>query len=76
MKPQYGPILQQAIVMGLMTIALQFLIYGVVALGAGRARALLVGNTAATIAVGRAAGVLIVVAALFTAWRGWVEMSA
>jgi threonine/homoserine/homoserine lactone efflux protein len=76
MKPQYGPILQQAIVMGAMTIALQFLIYGAVALGAGRARALLVGNSTATIMVGRAGGVLIVLAALFTAWQGWIEMAA
>ena len=76
MKPQYGPILQQAIVMGVMTIVLQFLIYGAVALGAGRVRSLLVGNTTATVMVGRTAGVLIVLAALFTAWHGWVEMAA
>ena len=76
MKPQYGPILQQAIVMGVMTIVLQFLIYGAVALGAGRVRSLLVGNTTATVMVGRTAGVLIVLAALFTAWQGWVEMAA
>lgn len=76
MKPQYGPILQQAIVMGLMTIALQFLIYGAVALGAGQVRSLLVGNTTATVMVGRASGALIVLAALFTAWQGWVEMAA
>jgi threonine/homoserine/homoserine lactone efflux protein len=76
MKPQYGSILQQAMVMGLMTISLQFLIYGTVALGAGRARALLLGNPAATVMVGRAGGVLIVLAALFTAWQGWVEMAA
>lgn len=76
MKPQYGPIAQQALIMGLMTIALQFLIYGAVALGAGRARALLVGNATATVMVGRAAGALIVLAALFTAWQGWVEMAA
>lgn len=76
MKPQYGPILQQAAIMGVMTIVVQFLIYGTVALGAGKARSLLTGNTTATIVVGRAAGALIVIAALFTAWQGWVEMSA
>lgn len=76
MKPQYGPIVQQAVVMGLMTIVVQFLIYGAIALGASRVRVLLTANAAATVMVGRAAGVLIVVAALFTAWRGWIEMSA
>lgn len=76
MKPAYGSLLQQATVMGLMTIVLQFLVYGMVALGAGRARSLLTGNATATVAVGRAAGALIVLAALFTAWEGWVEMAA
>jgi threonine/homoserine/homoserine lactone efflux protein len=76
MKPQYGSILQQAVIMGLMTIGLQFLIYGAVALGAGRVRALLLSNSSATVMVGRAAGVLIVLAAVFTAWQGWIEMAA
>jgi threonine/homoserine/homoserine lactone efflux protein len=76
MKPQYGPIAQQAVVMGLMTIVVQFLIYGAIALGASRVRVLLIGNATATVMVGRAAGALIVLAALFTAWRGWIEMSA
>jgi threonine/homoserine/homoserine lactone efflux protein len=76
MKPQYGPIAQQAVVMGLMTIVVQFLIYGAIALGASRVRVLLTGNATATVMVGRAAGALIVLAALFTAWRGWIEMSA
>ena len=71
MKPQYGPILQQALVMGLLTIATQMLIYGAVALGAGTARDFLTGNAMATVIVGRGAGLLIVVAAIFTAWQGW-----
>ena len=76
MKPQYGPILQQAMIMGLMTIALQFLIYGVVALGAGAVRDFLAGNARATVLVGRGAGLLIVVAAFFTAWQGWSQHGA
>jgi threonine/homoserine/homoserine lactone efflux protein len=76
MKPNYGSFFHQAIVMGLMTIMLQFLIYGVVALGAGKARSFLTGNASATVVVGRMAGALIVLAALFTAWQGWVEMAA
>lgn len=73
MKPQYGSIAQQALVMGLLTIAMQFLIYGAVALGAGAARDFLTGNARATITVGRLAGLLIVAAAIFTAWQGWVQ---
>jgi threonine/homoserine/homoserine lactone efflux protein len=73
MKPQYGPILQQAVIMGLLTILLQFLIYGVVALGAGKVRDFLTGNATATVMVGRGAGALIVVAALFTAWQAWSQ---
>lgn len=76
MKPQYGSILQQAVIMGLLTIALQFVIYGVVALGAGKVRDFLTGNATATVMVGRGAGVLIVVAALFTAWQGWSQYGA
>jgi threonine/homoserine/homoserine lactone efflux protein len=75
MKPHYGPILQQALVMGLMTLAMQFVVYGTVALAAGGLRTWLRDNTAATVAVGRAAGALIVLAALFTAWRGWAELA-
>ena len=76
MKPQYGSILQQAVIMGLLTVALQFVIYGVVALGAGKVRDFLTGNARATVMAGRGAGVLIVVAALFTAWQGWSQYGA
>lgn len=75
MKPQYGSILQQALIMGLLTILLQFVIYGVVALGAGSVRDFLTGNARATIVVGRLAGLLIVAAAIFTAWQGWVHQA-
>jgi len=75
MRPDYGPIAFQAVVMGAMTIAMQLLIYGAVALGAGQARTLLTGNASATIVVGRAAGALIIVAALYTAWQGWTDLA-
>ena len=76
MRPHYGPIPVQAVIMGTMTIATQFLVYGAVALAAGRARAFLTGNAAATILMGRAAGLMIILAALFTAWEGWEDFSA
>lgn len=75
MRPNYGPIVMQALVMGLMTIITQFAVYGAVALGASRARTFLTGNAGATIAFGRAAGVLIILAALYTAWQGWRELA-
>ena len=70
MRPEYGPIWSQAVVMGVMTVAMQFLIYGGLALAAGRGRDALVGHPEITIWIGRGAGALFVAAALFTAWHG------
>lgn len=75
MRPDFGPIALQAVVMGLMTIVMQLLVYGAVALGAGQARNLLTGNAAATILVGRTAGALIIAAALYTGWQGWTDLA-
>jgi len=71
MKPQYGPFWRQAVVMGALTIAMQFLVYGAIAISAAASRELLLTNHAATIYTGRAAGVLIILAALWTGWEGW-----
>lgn len=70
-KPQYGALWSQALVMGMMTVAMQLCIYGGLALAAGRSRDLLVSNPRATRSIGRAAGVLFVVVAALTAWHGW-----
>jgi len=75
MRPDHGPIVLQALIMGAMTILMQLVIYGVVALGAGQARRVLIGNASATIAVGRAAGALIIVAAIYTGWQGWTDLT-
>jgi threonine/homoserine/homoserine lactone efflux protein len=71
LKPDYGPIWVQAIVMGLMTLATQAAIYGTVAFTASGSRKLLVSNPKATVIVGRVAGSLLVVVSLLTAWHGW-----
>jgi threonine/homoserine/homoserine lactone efflux protein len=71
MRPQYGAIWLQAIIMGVMTVVMQFGVYGGLALAAGQSRDLLVSNPRATIFVGRAAGVLLIAVAAFTAWHGW-----
>jgi threonine/homoserine/homoserine lactone efflux protein len=70
MRPEYGPIWSQALVMGIMTVVMQFVIYGALALAAGKGRDALIGNPQVTIWIGRGAGALFVVVALFTAWHG------
>lgn len=71
MKVEYGPIWRQALVMGALTVAMQLVIYGAISLAASTSRDVLLTNRAATIYAGRAAGVLIIAAALWTAWQGW-----
>ena len=68
-RPDYGPVWQQALVMGVMTALMQLLVYGAVALAAGRSRDALIANPAATILVGRGAGLLLVVVAAVMLWQ-------
>ena len=69
-RPEFGPIWLQALVMGAMTVAMQLLIYGALALTAAKGRDALIGNPEVTIWIGRGAGLLFLAAALFTAWHG------
>jgi threonine/homoserine/homoserine lactone efflux protein len=69
MKPEYGPIAIQALVMGAMTVTVQMAVYGGLALAAGKGREALTGNPAATAWIGRAAGALLMVAAAFALWE-------
>lgn len=70
LKPDYGPMWIQAVIMGAMTIATQFAVYGALAVTAGRSRDLLVANPNATAFAGRAAGLLLVAVSIFTVWEG------
>lgn len=70
LKPDYGPMWIQAVIMGAMTIATQFAIYGGLAITAGRSRDLLIANPGATAFAGRAAGLLLVAVSVFTVWEG------
>lgn len=72
-RPEYGPIWSQALVMGLMTVAMQFVIYGALAFAAGKGKDALIGNPGATIWIGRSAGALFVFAAIYTAWHGLTQ---
>lgn len=70
LRPEFGPLLPQAIVMALMTAATQLVVYGGLALAAGRARQAIVGNATATIWIGRGAGLLLLTVALVTLAEG------
>lgn len=70
LKPDYGPMWIQAVIMGAMTIATQFAVYAGLAITAGRSRELLVANPRATAFAGRAAGLLLVAVSVFTVWEG------
>ncbi|MBO3759316.1 LysE family translocator [Ciceribacter sp. L1K22] len=69
-RPEYGPLWRQGLALGAMTALTQTIVYGAVALAAGRARGLLVGNPAATIWTGRVVGLLLILVALLTAFEG------
>ena len=69
LKPEFGPLLPQAIVMGVMTVTVQAAIYGGLALAALKSRDALVSNPATTIWIGRAAGWMLIAVAAFTLWE-------
>ena len=74
MTPAYGPLAPQALVMGTMTVAVQFVVYGGLALAAARGRDGLMSSPVLTIWVGRAAGLLLVAIAAYALLRGWSEL--
>ena len=68
-QPRFGPIWSQALVMGALTVVMQLLIYGSVAIAAARGRDLLVRNPVATTWIGRAVGLVFIAVALVTMWE-------
>ncbi len=70
LRPDFGPLAPQAVVMGAMTAATQLGVYGGMALVAGLARQAIVGNDRLTIWIGRSAGLLLVAVSLVTFWEG------
>lgn len=73
LKPQFGSLWSQALILGVLTAAMQIGVYGALALAAGRSRDALLSSPRLTAFVGRAAGLLLIVAAGLTAWQGWSE---
>jgi threonine/homoserine/homoserine lactone efflux protein len=70
-RPEFGALWSQALVVGAITAAVQVLIYGSLGLAAARGRDALEGNPQVTIWIGRLAGALFVGFALFTAWHAF-----
>lgn len=70
LRPDFGPLAPQAVIMAAMLAGTQLAIYGGLALAAGTARRFLVGNSAATIWTGRVCGALLVTVSALTLWEG------
>lgn len=71
LRPEFGPVWRQALVMLLMIWATQLAVYGGLAFAAARSRDALTGSPTATRLIGRGAGVVLIVIAAVTVWRGW-----
>jgi threonine/homoserine/homoserine lactone efflux protein len=71
LKPIYGPIWIQGIIMGLMTVGMQGAVYGTLAVTAGSSRQMLVANPGATALAGRVAGALLVAVSALGIWHEW-----
>jgi threonine/homoserine/homoserine lactone efflux protein len=67
--PRFGPIWAQALVMGVLTVAMQFTIYGGLGLAAAKARDFLTGSPHITIVIGRVCGLVFFAVAAFTVWH-------
>lgn len=75
LRPIYGPLWAQALVMGTLGVLMQLLIYGGMALAASQVRSFLLDSRAVTIWIGRIAGLLFVAVALVSAWHAWTGLA-
>ena len=71
MRPEYGPFWRQALVMGALTLLLQALVYGGLAIAAAKGRDALTSKPQVTIWIGRGAGWLLVAVAALMMVEGW-----
>ena len=71
LKPEYGPLWLQALVLWAIIAGCQAGVYGGMALAGDRVRGWLEARPAANLLVARGVGALLLAAALFTAWEGW-----
>jgi threonine/homoserine/homoserine lactone efflux protein len=70
-RPGWGPIALQGFVLFLIGALAQVLVYGSMALAAGRVRDWLAGNADTQIATGRMVGALLIATAAWTLFSGW-----
>lgn len=68
-RPQYGPLWQQGLAIGLVTVSMQLAVYGSLAAAAGQSLGLLTARPWLSILIGRAAGALFIAVALLTLWE-------
>lgn len=71
LRPDYGTLWVQAIVLGVMVTATQAAVYGAVAFVAGGLRGWMLRNPSAGITMNRVVGALLILAAFVTAVDGW-----
>lgn len=65
-KPAFGPVWSQAVIMGILTLVTQGAIYGTIAIAAGKTRSLLSRHPVAIIYTGRVTGLAFLVVSAFT----------
>lgn len=76
LRPIYGPLWAQALVMGALGVLMQFVIYGGMALAASKVRTFLVNSPTITVWIGRVAGLLFVGVAVVSAWHGVATLTS
>lgn len=76
LSPRFGSIWLQALVLGIVTAAVQVGVYGSVAIGAARAGRLMADRPAVTIWIARFIGALFIAGAVLVVWHGWAPPPA
>ncbi|SFI90736.1 Threonine/homoserine/homoserine lactone efflux protein [Bosea sp. OK403] len=71
LRPEAGRIWLQAAILSLIIALTQALVYGSLAVVAGGGRTVLVARPNATVLIGRAVGILLMLVAVVTAFEGW-----
>lgn len=71
LRPEYGKVWMQALVLWLIIAVTQTLVYGGMALAGDRVRAWLASRPSADVLLARTVGGLLLATALYTAWEGW-----
>lgn len=71
MRPHYGSMVVQAVILGAITAFTQMAVYGAIALGASGLRDWLGANAKAQIRLGQGVGFALMLAALWTAYESW-----